>query len=109
MDVRCSTCSEAWDVDHLWYEIIFDTQLSREEVQCWRNLPRSQKLNDRYRQEFRAVGWEFGQTVINITRCPCCPKDAQPNQEIVQRKANIETLMAEYQDELAATYSDCNL
>ena len=43
-----------------------------EEAEAWRTLPRAQKLSNRYRNEFRAVGWEFGQGVINVIRCPCC-------------------------------------
>src|SRR5581483_4581266 len=66
MDVHCSTCNEPWDVYHLWQDAIFETGLSVEEAEAWCSLPRSQKLSDRYRKEFRAAGWEFGYTVINV-------------------------------------------
>ena len=66
MDVHCSTCSEPWDVYHLWHDAIFETGLSIEDAEAWRSLPRSQKLSERFRKEFRAVGWEFGRTVINV-------------------------------------------
>ena len=49
-------------------------------------MPRVEKLNPRYREEFRAVGYEFGQSVINVIRCPACPKDAKPNTERLQPK-----------------------
>src|SRR5882672_1375424 len=79
MDVHCSTCAEPWDVYHLWHEAIFETGLSVEEAEAWRDLPRSEKLSPRYRAEFLAVGWKFGQSVINVIHCPSCPKGAKPN------------------------------
>ncbi len=109
MDVHCSTCGEPWDTFHLWHEAIFETGLSFEEAEAWRFLPRSLKLNDRYRKEFRAVGWEFGQTVINVIHCPCCPKDAKPNPEAVKTKAVLEQLLGNDQDGLAATFEDHHL
>lgn len=109
MDVHCSTCDEPWDVFHLWHEAIFETGLSHEEAEAWRFLPRSQKLTDRYRKKFRAVGWEFGQGVINVVRCPACPKDAKPNQERLQTKAALEELLGDDEDGLAATFEDYKL
>jgi hypothetical protein len=109
MDVHCSTCNEPWDVHHLWHDAIFDTGLTVEEAQNWCSLPRDQKLSDRYREEFRAVGWEFGRTVINVVRCPCCPEDAQPNPERVKTKAALELLLGQDEDGLAATFEDYRL
>jgi hypothetical protein len=109
MDVHCSTCNEPWDVYHLSHDAIFETGLSVGEAEAWRSLPRSQKLSTRYREEFRAAGWEFGQSVINITRCPGCPKKAQPNKERIQTKAALEELMDGDEDGLAATFEDYRL
>jgi len=109
MDVHCSTCDEPWDVYHLWHDAIFETGLTLEEAEAWCSLPRSQKLSPRYREEFRAVGWEFGQSVINVTRCPCCPQNAKPPEERVQTKAALEALMGGDEDGLAATFEDYNL
>jgi len=109
MDVHCSSCDEPWDVYHLWHEAIFETGLSVEESEAWRSLPRRQKLSTRYREEFRAAGWEFGQTVINVVRCPCCPKDAKPNDERVHTKAALEELLGDDEDGLAATFEDYHL
>ena len=78
MDVHCTTCAEPWDVYHLWHDAIFETGLTVEEAEAWRSLPRPEKLSPRYRAEFKAVGWEFGSSVINVIHCPCCPKDAKP-------------------------------
>ena len=61
MDVHCTTCGEPWDVYHLWQDAIFETGVNAEEAETWRSLPRSKKLSDRYRNEFRLAGWEFGQ------------------------------------------------
>ena len=109
MDVHCSACGEPWDVHHLWHDAIYDTGLCEEEANAWRSLPRSLKLSGRYRQKFKAAGWEFGQTVINVIRCPCCPKDAKPNPERVQTKAALEQLFGDDEDGLAATYEDYRL
>jgi hypothetical protein len=109
MDVHCSTCEEPWDVYHLWHDAIFETGLSMEEAEAWASLPRTQKLSDRYRKEFQAIGWEFGRTIINVVRCPSCPKDAKPNTERVQTKAALEELMGEDEDGLAATFEDYRL
>ena len=106
MDVHCSTCAEPWDVYHLWQDAIFETGLSVEEARAWCSLPRKEKLSERYRNEFRAAGWEFGQSVINVIRCPGCPKDAKPNPERLATKAAIEGLLGDDEDGLAATFED---
>jgi hypothetical protein len=109
MDVHCSTCNEPWDVYHLWHDAVFETGLSLEEAAAWRSLPQNEKLSIRYRNEFRVAGWEFGQSVINVTHCPCCPKDAVPNAERIQTKAALEALMGSDEDGLAATFEDYHL
>jgi hypothetical protein len=109
MDVHCTTCSEPWDVYHLWHDAIFETRLSHEEAEAWRSLPRAEKLNDRYRREFRAAGWEFGHSVINVIRCPSCPKDGKPHPERLQTKAALEELLGDDEDGLAATFEDYRL
>lgn len=109
MDVHCSTCGEAWDTYHLWHDAVFETGLSHEEAEAWHRLPRNEKLTDRYRTEFRAAGWEFGQSVINVIRCPGCPKNATPNLEKVETKAALEELMGDDEDGLAATFEDFKL
>jgi hypothetical protein len=109
MDVHCSTCGEPWDTFHLWHEAIFETGLSVEEAEAWLFLPHAEKLSDRYRKEFQAVGWEFGQSVINVTRCPCCHEGDTPNPEIVETKAVLEQLLGNDQDGLAATFEDHHL
>lgn len=109
MDVYCSTCSEPWDTDHLWFDEIFETDLTPEEAESWRDLSPAQQLSDRYREKFRSNGWEFGKTVLNVTRCPACPKDAKPNEGKVAAKAALEDLLADDPDALAATFEDHHL
>jgi hypothetical protein len=106
MDVHCSTCNEPWDVHHLWHDAIFETGLSAEEAEAWCSLPHSQKLSDHYRKEFRAAGWQFGSTLVNVVRCPACPKDAKPNRERVATKAALEELLGNDEDGLAAAFED---
>lgn len=109
MDVHCTTCGEPWDVYHLMHDAIFETGLSVEEAELWRNLPREEKLSPHYRKEFAAAYWQFGQSVINVIHCPACPKDAKPDQERLQTKAALEELLAGDEDGLAATFEDYRL
>lgn len=109
MDVHCTTCGEPWDVDHLQHEAIFETGLSPKEAEAWRSLPRAGQLNDRYREHFRAAGWEFGRNVINVIRCPGCPKEAKPNAARLQAKAALEEVLGDDMDGLAATFEDYRL
>jgi hypothetical protein len=109
MDVHCSTCGEPWDTYHLWHDAVYETGLSEKAVKNWHTLPPRRKLSDHYRAEFRAAGWEFGGSVINVVRCPCCPKGATPDPEKVVIKAAIEELLGEDEDGLAATFEDHHL
>ena len=109
MDVHCSTCGEPWDVYHLWHEAIFETELSEEEAKAWCALPHQEKLSPLYRKSLRAAGWEFGRTVINVVRCPCCPREAKPNAELLEAKSEREALLGDDPDGLAATFEDFEL
>jgi hypothetical protein len=109
MDVHCSTCNEPWDVYHLRHEAVFDTALSMEEAEAWVFLSSKERLTRKYREKFQAVGWQFGLTVVNVLRCPCCPKDAQANPAIVLTKGAMEELLADDEDALALMYEDHQL
>jgi len=106
MDVHCSTCREPWDVYHLRHEAIHETGLSVEEAREWGSLPHSQRLSNRYREAFRCGGWEFGQSVINVVRCPCCPKDAKPDAEKLMARKAIEAFFGDDEDGLASTLEE---
>jgi len=109
MDVHCSTCGEPWDVYHLWHDAIFDTGLAQCEAEAWIRLPLNQKLSEPFREQFHRARWEFGRTLTNVVRCPCCPKGAQPHFGRVHTKAALEELFGDDQDGLAATYEDYRL
>ena len=109
MDVHCSTCGEPWDVYHLRHEAIFETTLSRAEAEAWIECSNEVRLLPRYREKFKAAGYEFGRTVVNVIRCPCCPKAAEPKQDRLNTKAGLERLFGEDEDGLAATFEDYNL
>jgi len=47
--------------------------------------------------------------VINVIRCPACPKGAEANLEHVLTKAAIEELLGDDEDALAATFEDHRL
>jgi len=109
MDVHCSTCGEPWDVYHLRHDAIFEIGLIEEEAEAWQHLPAKQRLSPNYREKFKAAGWEFGETVINIVRCPCCPKGGKANEERLQTKSALEELFGDDEDGLAATFEDYRL
>lgn len=109
MDVHCSTCNEPWDAHHLWHDEIYETDLSEEECLKWFDLPSNQRLSEPYREKFKTNGWEFGKTVINVIRCPACPKDAKPDPAILEIKAGIEDVLGDDEDGLAAMFEDFEL
>ena len=109
MDVHCSTCGEPWDTYHLWHDAIWDTGLSEEEIKTWESLPQGDKLKPKWREAFEAARYVFGRTVINVVRCPVCPKDAKPDAAKTLLKAEIENLLGGDEDGLAATYENYGL
>lgn len=109
MDVHCSTCGEPWDVYHLWHDAIFETDLSHEEAEAWRTLSLALRLSPRYREKFRAAGYEFGASVYDVRRCPACPKDAEPDPEKSALKSAVVELLGEDEDGIAATLEDFGL
>jgi hypothetical protein len=109
MDVHCTTCGEPWDIYHLRHDAITETDLSHAEAQAWTELSQSMRMSERYREKFRAVGYEFGRSVINVIRCPHCPKDAKPDLEKLQAKAAVEELLGDDEDGIAVTFEDHRL
>lgn len=109
MDVHCTTCGEPWDVYHLRHDAIFETDLSHEEAEAWRLLPAKLRLGERYREKFRDAGYEFGASVLNVIRCPGCPKDAKPDPDKAALKATIVEILGDDEDGIAATMEDFHL
>ena len=109
MDVHCTACGEPWDVYHLRHDAIYETDLSHAEAKAWTQLSPPLKLNDRYREKFKAAGYEFGGSILNVRRCPACPKDAKPDPDKAAMKAGIVELLGEDEDGIAATMEDFGL
>lgn len=109
MDVYCTTCGEPWDTYHLWHDAIADTGISEDEIATWEHLPQTKKLESPWREAFEAAGYVFGRSVINVIRCPACPKDAQPDLGKLHIKAELENLLAGDEDGPAATFEDHGL
>ena len=89
MDVHCTTCGEPWDTYHLRFDAIYETDLDTAEAKAWTELSPHLKLLDRYREKFKASGFEFGGSIVNVMRCPACPKDAKPDPDKAALKAGI--------------------
>jgi hypothetical protein len=109
MDVHCTTCGEPWDAFHLWHDAIWETGLSEGEIEMWKRLASTERLTTRYRKELRTAGYEFGQTMTNLIRCPACPPDAKPDVGKLYLKAELENLLGGDDDGLAATYEEHGL
>ena len=109
MDVHCTTCGEPWDVYHLRHDAIFETDLTHAEAKAWTELSQELRLNQRYREKFRAAGYEFGGSVMNVVRCPACPKNAKPDPDKAMLKAGIVEILGDDEDGIAATFEDHRL
>ena len=109
MDVHCTTCGEPWDVYHLRHEAIFETDLDQAEARAWRELSPPLRLSQRYREKFKLAGYEFGTSVMNVLRCPACPKDAKPDPDKAALKAGIVEILGDDEDGIAATLEDFGL
>ncbi len=109
MDVHCSSCGEPWDTYHLKFDAVYETSMSEKDIQAWKELSTPQQLGDRFRREFKAAGWEFGRSVINIIRCPACPSDAHPDSDTVHLKGELEQILGDDEDGLAAAFEDFKL
>jgi hypothetical protein len=94
----------------LRHEAIHETDLDPAEADAWCELSdRRLKFNDRYRAKLLAAGWEFAGSVINVVRCPCCPRDARVDQERAEIKTALVDLFGDDEDGLAATFEDHHL
>ena len=109
MDVHCTTCGEPWDVYHLRHEAIFETDLTHAEAKAWTELSQSLRLNQRYREKFKAAGYEFGGSMFNVIHCPGCPKGATPDPEKAAIKAALVEILGDDEDGIAATMEDFGL
>ena len=109
MDVHCTTCGEPWDVYHLRHDAIYETDLSHAEAKAWTELSPHLKLLDRYREKFKASGFEFGGSIVNVMHCPACPKDAKPDPDKAALKAGIVEILGDDEDAMVDAMEDCGV
>jgi hypothetical protein len=109
MDVHCSTCGEPWDTWHLQQDLIHETCASEKEVEVWLQLPVSERLSPIWRELFRAVGWEFGNSILDVCHCACCPEKGRINQGTAFAKSAIVDLLGDDEDAIAAAFEDFGL
>ena len=109
MDVHCSSCGEPWDVYHLRHEAIFETHLNHAEAKAWCELSPELRLSRRYREKFKAAGWIFGASILDVVHCPCCPKGAKPDLDKAAMKAGLVEILGDDEDAIAATMEDYGL
>ncbi len=109
MDVHCSSCGEPWDTYHLRHDAIFETYLDHAEAEAWRTLSLAERLSPRYRQKFEAAGYQFGASIVDVVRCPACPKGAKPDPDKAALKAGLVEILGDDEDGIAATFEDFGL
>ena len=109
MDVHCSSCGEPWDVYHLRHDAIFETDLDPAEAEVCRGLSQTERLSSRYREMFKAAGYEFGASILDVIHCPACPKGAKPDPDKAALKAGIVEILGDDEDGIAATMEDFGL
>lgn len=121
MDVQCLNCQEPWDTYHLRHDAVFDAifdgglwpdlrdaSLAGNDV---RGLIRErwpkQELTDEVRQGFRAVGWEFGGSILVVLHCPSCRSNSKAVDDATRAKAEtLGSLLKGDPDGLAAELED---
>ena len=109
MDVHCSSCNHPWDAYHLRHDVISETDLDSAEAYALRNLPSSQQLSRQYRDKLKAVGYEFGGSILNMQRCPCCPRGAKPDADRAAMRTRFVEILGDDDDAIAATMEDFGL
>jgi len=109
MDVHCSSCGEPWDVYHLRHDAIFETDLEPVEAGAWAGLPFSERLSSRYRERFKAAGYEFGHSILVVNHCPCCPKGAEPDPEKAALKAGLAEVLGDDENAIVSAMEDFGL
>ena len=54
-------------------------------------------------QKFEAAGYEFGDSILDVMHCPCCPKGGIPDPKKAALKAVIVEMMGDDEDGIAST------
>ncbi len=109
MDVHCSSCGEPWDVYHLRHDAIFETDVDPAEAEAWRSLSSTERLSSRYREKFKTAGYEFGASILDVMRCPGCPKGATPDPDEAALKAGLVEILGDDEDAIASTLEEFGL
>jgi hypothetical protein len=109
MDVHCSSCGEPWDVYHLRHEVIFDTEIDPAEAENWHRLSPAERLSSRFREKFKAAGYEFGASILDVSHCPSCPKGAKPDPDDAALKAGLVELLGDDEDAIASMMEELGL
>ena len=103
---------------HLWRAVgcvssparaIYETDLDHAEAKAWTELSPQLRLSPRYREKFQVAGYEFGTCIMNVMRCPACPKTAKLDPDKAALKAGIVEILGDDEDGIAATLEDFGL
>lgn len=109
MDVHCSTCGEPWETFHLLEELIYEACGEEQLTEIWLGIPVSERLSSSFRPMFQVLGWEFGDSILDVCHCACCPGDLHPNESLALTRSAIVEILGADTDAIAATFEEFGL
>lgn len=107
MDVTCAKCREPFEVHHMLHDEIHETSLSEVDIETWLALDPSQRLQPKYREAFAALGWKFGNNILNILQCPYCKNEnTEIAPHVLEARSALEDVLGNDVDGLAVMLED---
>lgn len=88
MDILCPTCQEPWEQVHMREDEPYEWGMSGADEDRIIETGKFTAPTDPALIAAKAAGWEFGTlSVYSFTRCPCCPKDEDQQNEYQKARA----------------------
>jgi hypothetical protein len=98
-DVYCARCGEPFEAYHLRHDAIYETDLleSTKKHMSNRATPISEPG---VREALKRAGYEFsGNSVLCLSRCPCCKANAEhngkPDKQVVRDRMEKQSILSE--------------
>jgi len=104
MNISCATCREPYDSYHLRHDVIWDAAADIGDEAC-RSF--DGKLTPKIRRALASDGWQFGDTVYTVIRCPGC-EDRPTDKAAAELRLIAEELLDGDEDALISILGDCD-
>jgi len=117
VDVRCLNCREPWDTYHLRHDALSEVipfGAPKGAAAKWDGKLDSVVWSSTARVLLRDDKWEFGDSINDVRRCPCCPKkgvlrQSMEDQERADLRAELCGLMPGDDDGIACVLEGFDL